>query len=327
MTLDNLLSEVSPILNSSQFTHHSFLEVLAARELANEINSGKVSVRVAYAKIIGMHIADYNFINPDWWPVMHHMVGMLSEEKAREMVDTISDFAVKCTEESLFGFSRWPESLADLVVGNLAICAEYIGRHQWAHCEPQGRVKDIIDILLQIFNDCKPKNYTNPEIPIYLGHERAVKALRQINSVYADKLIRDPLNSDLCANFFLSGRFSPSQTKNLWEGLVQIVGTDRLLDALLDYMRVFPGEGLQERVPRYMGLLFEIIKKSDFEKEHIKRFNDELAKWQNDVNFMKTYRSSLNELAQGLKSSGIDLYVILEKKGAQFLDSEVYKPK
>ena len=52
MTLDQTLMEIEPILRSTdgvfQSTHPSFQKVLTAKQFADEINSGRLSVRDAY---------------------------------------------------------------------------------------------------------------------------------------------------------------------------------------------------------------------------------------------------------------------------------------
>src|SRR3989339_558395 len=104
-TLDQTLMEVEPIFREVDdrfsFTHPSFQEVLTAKQFADEINSGELSVRDAYvnfwsyeedAELWGLpKDREWRALLPAWRNVLLHVVSMLSDDKAQQLVDAISE--------------------------------------------------------------------------------------------------------------------------------------------------------------------------------------------------------------------------------------------
>ncbi len=220
MTLDSLLSEVGPILGSSQFSHPSFREVLAARQLAEEINSGKLSVKQA-ANAVWLYdpgedmarIQDEYFddlypgnieFDPShvmWKSVLAHMAAMLNADKAKEFVDVVGEFHAKRIGKG--AIIRKKEALSSLVgdsqlrqyhavVDDMILCAKFIEAHPTS-VKPKGYSKQILDTLL-----CAVKNFIDepdlwtPEAwqPIELQAVRSLDALAKTKSSYVlQKLI------------------------------------------------------------------------------------------------------------------------------------------
>ena len=100
MSLDQTLMEIEPIFRRTngifQSTHPSFQEVLTAKQFADEINSGKLSIEDAYkyfwsyeedAKLWGLpKDREWRALLPDWEPVLLYGAFMLKNEKAKELV-------------------------------------------------------------------------------------------------------------------------------------------------------------------------------------------------------------------------------------------------
>jgi len=323
-SLDALLTEVGPILNSSQFTHPSFREVLAAKQFAAEINSGKLSVMDAFARIISSNGC---WIIPNSRPVVHRMVEFLREEKALELVDWASHVAVFLSKSDLTKFRKSVIGYFDWIVEDLVICAEFIGKHRWADSGGHNRAKDVIDILGEVYNECTPKWSSDEHGPIYALYQRAFHGLNQAKSSYANKYLNARLNAMITSGFILNASAAPDKIRERSKGLIRINGADRVLEALVEGICIVTGEATQEYAPGYLRAAFEIIREGDFKKEHIQQFNDELTKYKGDGNLMEVYRSTLQEFAKDLKNEGIELYDCLEKNKIQFLDGMVYKPK
>lgn len=104
MSLDQDLLEIEPILRDTegtfQFTHTSFQEILTAKQFADEINSGALSVRDAYvnywsyeedAELWGLpKDRVWRALLPAWKNVLLHLAPMLNTDKVQELVDAIT---------------------------------------------------------------------------------------------------------------------------------------------------------------------------------------------------------------------------------------------
>ncbi len=148
-SLESVLREVEPILqgrNFTQFTHPSFQEVLAARQLAHEINSKRLSVRNAYINLWSEPLFEsYRRVMPDWRSSLTHLSTMLSDLAASEFINVVSEnrtlIDVKAPSFSEF-------SVDCDVVYDLKISARCIGEHPALH--DSEIVKNIIDILFHV---------------------------------------------------------------------------------------------------------------------------------------------------------------------------------
>jgi len=100
--LESVLRDVEPILRGNsdfQFAHPSFREVLAAKQFADEINSGKLSVRDAYFNFWSLLEwpkewllnKDFRTLRDDWKPILSHMAHILPESKKIELLETVSE--------------------------------------------------------------------------------------------------------------------------------------------------------------------------------------------------------------------------------------------
>ncbi len=322
-SLDNLLTEVGPILASSQFTHPSFREVLVAKQFAEEINSGKLSIMDAYVRIIS---AGGSWIIPNFRPVVNHMVELLREEKALELVEWASHIAVFFSKSDLTKFRKSSVGYFDWIVEDLVICAEFIGRHRWADAEGHNRAKDVIDILGEVYNECTPKWSSDEHGPIYELYQRAFHGLNQAKSSYANRHLNVRLNAMITSSAMLSS--DPDRIKEFSRSTVRNLGVDRPLEALLEGLCIFTGDGLPEFTSGYLRTILEVIKEGGFKKEHIQQFNEEIERLQNGAEFIKVYRFALKEFAKDLKNSGAEIYDVLEKNKTHFWDYwMVYKPK
>src|SRR3989338_942218 len=104
MTLDQILMEIEPIFRGSngafQFTRPSFQEILTAKQFADEINSGALSVRDAYvnfwsyeedADLWGLpKDREWRALLPAWEKVLLHMAPLLNITSAQKLVDVVS---------------------------------------------------------------------------------------------------------------------------------------------------------------------------------------------------------------------------------------------
>ena len=207
-SLDTLLTEVGPILSGSgkeSFTHPSFREVLTARQFADEINSGRLSIKSAahfwlYDPMWDAMAAQDNsgycddlpygcYFEPkglrsEWRPALAHLAGMLSEDDAREFVDVVGEFhkgdisGIR-SEPSIHGRS--------VVLEDFALCAKFIGRYQTS-VAPEGNEKQIINALLSVAED-----YTDERerAHVYRRAEIAANALALTKSSYAARELVD----------------------------------------------------------------------------------------------------------------------------------------
>ncbi len=175
MTLDSLLAEVGPILGSSQFSHPSFREVLAARHFADEINSGRLNVKHAahafwlydpgkdmariqdeyFDDIYPTHI-EFRPAHVVWKTGLNHMAEMLYADKAREFVDVICEFHGKRICEG--ATNRKEDALNRLtddfqlrqycaVVDDMRLCAKFIVAYPTSDT-PKGNSRKVLDTLL-----------------------------------------------------------------------------------------------------------------------------------------------------------------------------------
>ncbi len=326
MDLESTLREIEPIFQGNHFTRPSFQEILAASQFANEMNSGRLSVKDAYYGIIVVRHYSCDLIRSHLRPVVHRMVDFLSEEKALELVELISEFEVESSEKWPWKFRSYHEGKIDDVVEDLVLCAEFIGKHRWADAEGHNRAKDIIDLLGKVYDECAPKLSIEELTPFGKRYYRSSYALHQAKSKYADKHLNARLKSMIVSSTIL--RSDPDMISEFSRSTVSDLGVDIPLEALLEGLCVYTDGGhLKLNGQIYLRTIFEVIKEGNFEKEHIKQFNDELAKWHSDDDFMEFYRSTLKEFTQDLKKSGIVLYELLDKKDVQFFNSGVYKPK
>jgi len=201
-SLDNLLTEVGPILASSQFTHPSFREVLTARQFADEINSGLSNLKhIAHALWLynsyGDKMADEenssymddlprasyyapDGLEPKWRPVLTHLAGMLNEDKAKEFVDVVGGFH-KSGIHSITHVHYYADQRRSVVLEDFALCASFIGRYQTS-VDPDGNEKKIIDELLSVVED-----YTDEQerAHVYRRAEIAANSLALTKSSYA----------------------------------------------------------------------------------------------------------------------------------------------
>src|SRR3990172_12770800 len=100
--LESALRETEPILRGNgvfQFSYQSFREVLTAKQFADEINSGKISVKDAYFNFwsllewpkVWLLNKDFRTLSDDWKPVLSHMAHILPESKKIELLETVSE--------------------------------------------------------------------------------------------------------------------------------------------------------------------------------------------------------------------------------------------
>jgi hypothetical protein len=254
------------------------------------------------------------------------MVGFLSEKKALELVELISEFEVKSSEKWPWKYRSYHVGNIDDNLENLVLCAEFIGKHRWADTKEHSLAKKVLDLLGKVYNECAPNCSNDQQTPYYTRHVRASYALHQAKSKYADKHLNARLKSMIMSSTML--RSDPDMISEFSRNTVRDLGVDIPLEALLEGLCVYADGGhLKLNGKIYLKTIFEVIKEGNFEKEYIGQFNEELAKWHSDYDFMEFYRSTLKEFTQDLKKSGIVLYELLDKKGVQFFNSEVYKPK
>lgn len=393
-SLDNLLTEVGPILSSSQFSHPSFREVLAARQFADEINSGRLSVkRAAYTlwlydlheDIMAAqensgylddlpHVIEFPppSLKSEWKPVLVHLAGMLNADKAGEFVEVVGEFHAERIErmqkpKSKFLFDD------DVLLEDLKICAKFVARYDTS-TSPGRQCKKLLDTLLNTFYEYG--NADNTAIGMALissRSQRAIGALSISKSAYVLKSLTDHIthyiNMTNYSEFFDKALFAKGTMAILaHDAILKMTEKGVTLDDLLpgkltiSYKREYRhlhslmchGGGIKclnslirgiEECRSYTGpkdvdpcyrfneigfflTIFSIIKRHDLDPKLIKQFNDELSKWKDDNNLMKIYGTALQEFAKDFqKNSGLDLYDQLDKKGVQFLDSEVYKPE
>lgn len=171
MTLDALLTEVGPILASSQFSHPSFQEVLAAQHIADDINSARMSVRQAACSLwlydphedfMAAQDAACNYsddlprgcefeprgLRSEWSHILAHVAGMLEKEKASELVDIVAEFHSEAIER--IQKHRWESFRREnfAVVKDLSFCAQVIGAHSSLHSED--RASQVMDVLMEV---------------------------------------------------------------------------------------------------------------------------------------------------------------------------------
>ena len=320
MTLDNVLKEVEPIFQSSNFTHPSFQEILAARQFAEEINSGRLSVMAAYHKMS----SSFGPI-PNIRPVIYHMVDLLSKEKALELVELVSHVTV-FFHKSDRKFNRSFVGLWDRIAGDLVVCAKFIGKHEWDDSEASSRARDIIDMLGRVYYECAPKLSSDEFGPIHKLYQHVFHGLNKAKSTYANKHFNARLYALVTSGAMFAS--SPDRIREFSRSTVSNLGVDRALEVLLEGLCMFTDGMTQEYAPGYLRTIFEVIKGVDFEKKYVGQFNNELSRWQNDGKFKELYRSALQAFAQDFKKdTGSGLYDALEKTGVQFFDSGAYKPK
>jgi len=206
MTLDSLLIEVGPILASSQFSHPSFREVLTARQFADEINSGRLSVKSAtyslwlydsYGDVLAAqdnsgYCDDLPYgcyfeptgLKSEWSQVLAHMAGMLNEDKAKEFVDIVGEFH----KDKISSIMHKPSIHGrSVVLEDFALCAKFIGRYQTS-VSPEGHEKQIIDALLSVakkYTDGKESEWVNERARI------ALNALATTRSSYVARELVD----------------------------------------------------------------------------------------------------------------------------------------
>src|SRR5574341_822655 len=167
-SLESTLKEVEPIMNGT-FAHPSFREVLAARHLAEEINSGKLSVKNAarnlwlydpYEDFMAAQDAACNYsddlphacefkpygLRSEWKSVLAHMADMLNENKAKEFVDAVGEFH-KSDINSITSVHYYFGQQRSIVLEDFALCARFIGRYQ-SSIASEGNEKQILDALI-----------------------------------------------------------------------------------------------------------------------------------------------------------------------------------
>jgi len=107
--LESTLREVEPIFRDGAFAMPSFQEVLTARQFADEINAGRLSVRDAYEQFWSYEEdaelwdlprdREWRALLLAWRPVLTYMAQFLISEKAEEFVDVISDGYFRAEKE------------------------------------------------------------------------------------------------------------------------------------------------------------------------------------------------------------------------------------
>src|SRR3989339_1528119 len=121
-TLDQTLMEVEPIFREVDdrfsFTHPSFQEVLTAKQFADEINSGELSVRDAYvnfwsyeedAELWGLpKDREWRVFLPDFKRILNHVITMIDPNKAslliRSALQSIEASTEKLVERMYYPF-------------------------------------------------------------------------------------------------------------------------------------------------------------------------------------------------------------------------------
>ncbi|HAM37097.1 TPA: hypothetical protein DCP42_00005, partial [Patescibacteria group bacterium] len=102
-TLDQTLTEVEPVFREVDdrfsFTHPSFQEVLTAKQFADEINSGALSVRDAWthcwsyeedAELWGLHKdQEWRALLPDWRLLLLNISTSIQDKKIEELVNQL----------------------------------------------------------------------------------------------------------------------------------------------------------------------------------------------------------------------------------------------
>lgn len=365
--LESALRDVEPILRGngdSQFTHPSFREILAARQFADEINSGKLSVRDAYMSLCKTidwfpKLGNFTILWPSLRLVLNHLPSMLDDKAAIELINTISEtyFSLKDRIESF--------SVRDLqlpVLDDLELCARFIGDHPSLHSDE--RVRQIIDVLMEVvYENCEKKSsFEYCEDPLYNLAEDAL--IKTKSSYAATKLLE--------FNIFLGHlsvrEYSSHCQENLklrasiaLESIVKkgakiyetvLIKSFHPLDLkclnssdisfLLDYGGIKSFRHVMEMLAAsddllglgfgnerdFFGFLLQGIKKYEFEPKMIGHFNNVVSKCASNNFVMNNYHNSLSSFAKFFKPLfGKDLYDYLAAKGIQFFNSEVYKPK
>jgi hypothetical protein len=367
MTLDGLLVEVGPILNSSQFTHPSFREVLAARQLADEINSGSLSVSDAYADVWscvpdnkpGNIPADFRIAAPSWRQHLVRLSSMLSDSKAGEFIQVVSEnyFA---NQEEAYLFSEG--SFADDVLEDLSICAKCIGMHPILHS--QERVRKVLDSLLEVSREfydngwmhnawersdfakkalsftrssyviSKLADYASgckniPDYGYYIDDARLSSGIEAYDTICklverGTKIDEDYLIERIMSDPVRKCDFNTELS--LLRRFGSVTAFEKLADQLSNNIFDFY-ESERQAISNFFSALFGIVKRHDFEPGLIKSLNNRIS--QKSGELMANYHRVLSFFAQEFKEeSDLDLYTHLEKKGMQFWDYwMVYKPK
>lgn len=360
--LESALHEVEPILRGNgafQFTHPSFREVLAARQCADEINSGRLNISDVYGKL-------WNDLNkgkevlPAFTAFSLRLVNMVSEDKSREFVDSVGGKyaeSIMKLRASALKVSDYP-FMADLV-----LCATYIGKFKNSDF-PDGQAKKILDALMLIaVHGHRGRRYFHGGY--YLPGDFAKNALALTKSSYvAQKLIDYIRYYEEGTRYYWDGLFSGTLSKKthyLDSTVIELVSSGFDVEGYLlkllpnrtavhfDYCFELLGrvgaqkslEALIHEMPRestftstllnsnnsYFAAIFEILRRCDFNPEQVKMFNEKISGMKNG-RFLHTYHNTLEYFAKSiLKYGKINLYDHLETKGVQFFDSWVYKPK
>ncbi len=364
-SLDSLLTEVGPILGSSaQFSHPSFCEVLAARQFADEINSGMLSVKDAYislCKTIDWFPKLGNFMTlwPSLRPVLNHLPSMLDDKAAIELINTVSEtyFSLKDRTES---FSV--RDLNPLILDDLELCARFIGDHPSLHSDE--RVRQIIDVFMEVvYENCEGKStfeyLDDPlyslaedaliktksgyaatkllEYNIFLGHlsvseysSRCQKDLKLSASIALEIIIKKGAKID---ETVLIKSFHPLDLKCLNSSDIGFLLDYGGIKSFRHVMEMLAASddllGLDFGSERdFFSFLLMGIKKYGFEPKMIGHFNNMVSKIASADNAINNYHAALFSFARFFKPiTGNDLYNHLEAKGIQFFNSEVYKPK
>ncbi len=186
MTLDAVLREVGPILASSQFAHPSFREVLTAKQFADEINSGKLSVRDAYLEFWSRReptlserlSTEFRIVSSDWTSVLNCLCGMLSKNGAQEFLEVISECSLKYKKDLDF-YAKG--AYFDRILEDFLLCAKCIGLHQDLDAT-QKPAYNVIDFLMSLIKAHKDKY--DPPLRFHLRVDKAASALIQTRSAY-----------------------------------------------------------------------------------------------------------------------------------------------
>ncbi len=346
MTLDSLLTEVGPILNSSQFTHPSFREVLAARQFADEINSGRLSVNDAYLtlwsrieSLLPKKIKSFRTIDPSWKPVLTHMAGMLNEDKVKEFVDVVGESHDKRikrldrhSDNVLYGDNE--------VFEDLIFCTQFVRRFNTLG-SPKGYPIKILETLLGLFYDYACIGHEYKDLPRL--QKRAQKAIDAL-SLTRSEAVLESLKGFLDDNPNIHTYDSSDQ---IWFACgaayraVERIEEDRLiieegistesdgaghLDKLMSAL-LSPhthNNGKRDIFWRAFGIIW----KRGFSPDLIRIFNEKIATIK-EGGLLDIYHTTLCYFASMMhRKHNVNLYDHLEKNKMQFWDYwKVYKPK
>ncbi len=347
MTLNDILKKVEPILGGDeifQFAHPSFREVLAARQCADEINSGRLNIKDVPVEKERRRAGRGRALFNEFYL---HMVNLVNEDKAKEFVCSVGDMHAESIARLSSDFPKWSD---DSIINDLLTCAAYVGKFKNTNF-PDGQAKEILDALLLIERHICSAHH---DFHFSTSVDFVKDALALTGSNYVVRKLIDIIRYSDRELFLGTTRFyRPHYTAielaksgaDVEGYLLELLpkrdarGNAGFFHLLADVGGLKSLEALIQEMPRensfasvssnsnhlYFLTIFSILRRYDFNPNQIKLFNEKISNVENGE-FLKSYHHALELFAKLFSFRG-NLYDHLEAKGVQFFDSWVYKPK